>query len=94
MDKDVKAYGKTKTKGSDNYRKFKQTGNERYMRKAKYNYNLAEGYQMKLSNPAAEVNIKQTTVSDSFKTTKNTTYGVSNPKTTFTSRKKVVKVKK
>lgn len=87
----AKDYAKHKQTADASFKKAKTTGSSRAMKKAKTNYAYCDYLELQAKNPATKVNVKQTTIKDSFKSSKDTTYGVSNPKTTFNSKKKVIK---
>lgn len=86
MDKDVKEYAKTKTKARSHFSKFKTTGSKSAKRKADFYYSACDAMEKKFENPAPNVTVKQTTISDSFKYSKQTTNGVHSARVSVNSR--------
>ncbi len=90
---EARDYAKHKQTASDSFKKAKTTGSSRAMKKAKTNYAYCDFLELQAQHPGTKVDVKQTTISDSFKSSKQTTYGVHQPKVAVKTQKRVVKKK-
>lgn len=86
MEKDVKEYAKLKTKARLHFSKFKTTGSKSAKRKADFYYSACDAMDKKFENPAPKVTVKQTTINDSFKFSKQTTNGVHSAKVSVNTK--------
>lgn len=91
VNQEVEDFAKSSQKAKENWRKFKRTGSKRAQRKADFYYGKVDGYSLIFKNPATSVDVKQTTIENSFNPTK--VNGVNNPNTSVKIKKTINKQK-